>query len=511
MWDMQKKTKYKNGIYYTPQRVSDELINNFCELNQIESGDVLNILDPACGEGALLNALMKKIGTNHIYEGCDLFRPKIKISDCRFNKVDFFNYDVHTKFDAIITNPPFIQFGRINETRRNDLFNLFVEGFPVNRRCDLWVYFLLKSTLHLKSNGSIAAILPWSFLEADYAKELRDWLLDKFESIQILLLNDKHFEGTEKRILLLWLNKYRKKTTSLKIGFSNNINEEHSFQEIETTKFNQSGLICEIGFDTNKIIEQAIEKGFKPLKDFADVKIGIVTGANNYFIKSEVKAKNLGFVSDNELIYTSTKELEGLFTKSEPKKVMLNFSKMNNKIKKYISKGIKSEYHKRRHCELRVERNKKWYDIDLGEIPDAFVMYRTSKYPYLSLNPKKYYCTNSIHKIIFSKKITLNQKKWIALSFLSSVSQLSLEHYSRHYGNGMIKLEPSSIKQSIVFVSEKKIDIKIYNKVSRLLLNNKREEASIIATNYIREQANLSKSLVKNSTQTLKDIHKRRK
>jgi hypothetical protein len=60
----------------------------------------------------------------------------------------------------------------------------------------------------LKNGGSIGAIFPWAFLQADYAQPVRKLLAEKFESIEYSALSGKYFEDAQERVVLVWLKNY---------------------------------------------------------------------------------------------------------------------------------------------------------------------------------------------------------------------------------------------------------------------------------------------------------------
>ncbi len=110
-----------------------------------------------------------------------------------------------------------------------------------------------------------------------------------------------------------------------------------------------------------------------------------------------------------------------------------------------------------------------------------------AKFPYLLRNVNRIQCTNSIHRIYF-KKLSATEKKWIQISLLSVAGQLSLEAYSKTYGRGILKIEPSSLKRTLVLKKSDKTINTIFSEVERMLLENDRIGAMRIATDFINKQ-----------------------
>jgi adenine-specific DNA-methyltransferase len=171
----------RNGIFYTPSELAYHLVKPL--INKPK----LTVFDPAYGEGSLLLAAEKiyknkypKLKSILLY-GCDKL-PKdglLKhLPNDNFIKQDFFQFPINQKFDGIVSNPPFVRHHLLSNTNRIKYQRKIKNICEINRFTDLWGYFLIKSTSHLKEHGCLAAILPWSFLQADYALPIREFLIE---------------------------------------------------------------------------------------------------------------------------------------------------------------------------------------------------------------------------------------------------------------------------------------------------------------------------------------------
>ena len=77
------------------------------------------------------------------------------------------------------------------------------------------------------------------------------------------------------------------------------------------------------------------------------------------------------------------------------------------------------------------------------------------------------------------------EKKWIHISLISNIGQLSLETYSKTYGRGMLKIEPRSLKEALTLRKHDPVINEIYDEVQILLKANNKAKASEVATNFI--------------------------
>lgn len=480
------------GKYYTPENLAKFLVRTLISKQNIK------IFDPAYGEGSLLIAAEEFCKSNNIEHsifGCDIdpsCNLPIQLKRDGIKHIDFINYSTEDKYDYIVMNPPYIRHHKINSDKKNEWSKYISDICKLDITCDLWAYFLVKTTSMLKESGSIGAILPWSFLQAEYSIKIREFLSDNYEKIKILCLNNSFFKDTEERVLVLWLCNYNVKCNSFEIGYGNSIDEEIKYVKINKKEW-ESEFFTD--HDVNSLINLCINKyEFKRFGEFADIKIGVVTGANNFFVLTKDKINELNLKKKNYIpILRSSKEFCGLnFNGYDPTHKLIRI-KDNELFKKYIEEGKNENFHTRTHSLLREP----WYKISEGKIPDAFFPYRITDIPYLAFNDSNLQSTNSIHRVYFKSDVSEYEKKWIQLSLLSVFGQLSLESYSKIYGSGVLKIEPRSLKNAVVINKKTKIPKKMFSNISSLLNNRKKNEAMMLASNYIKAKLEIPDTLYK--------------
>lgn len=501
--------KKQNGVYYTPKNLAKLLVK------PLRKKQYKDIFDPACGDGSLLRALYSSASVQRrtkLY-GCDIDPNSITFDKAFFTHADFMKFDLGKKFDVIVMNPPYVRYHRLSKANRDtyaafakNTFNITIQSKP-----DLWFYFLLKSLLYLKKNGAVAAILPRSFLQADFAMPLRKLLMNKFEHVRVLSVGQGCFNETQERVILLWLFGFGEKAKKIEFSYISSLQESISYEEIEQESWIRGkgslASVCEIN---DLLREYASKYDFTRFGDYADVKIGIVTGANKFFVVDSehplVKgAKGIETVP----ILTSCKEFHGLhFNGYKPDVLLLNFhSRLSRKGLDYIAFGEGRKYNLRAHA---LNRNP-WYSLDIENLPDAFFPYRATYIPYLAFNDSWLRCTNSIHRIYFSSSITESQKRWIQLSLLSYIGQLSLEYYSKIYGSGVLKIEPGKLKEILVSKGKGKISNKDYAKVEDLVSKGRKLDAVKISTQIINEKLGISRTLASQTRRLYQKLSTQRK
>ena len=336
---------------------------------------------------------------------------------------------------------------------------------------------------HLNYGGSIAAILPWSFLQADYAVKVRKVLYENFRQIKLIAFNQPFFQDASERVVFLYLSNFGNECKNIKIAYSNSHKEDYQFQFCKVNDWLRSKILFGSIQKDFKVIEQDLINiyNFKSLDELCKIKIGVVTGANKFFIKNLGEWDSIR-INKKHLQPIITKSTELAVEKENDLKWILSLNESNErKHRDYLNTGITKKLHLRSHCKNR----KPWYSINMGSLPDAFFPYRVKEYPYLAYNFLRCTSTNSVHRIYFKNQISLNQRYWLIICSLSIFSQLSFSVNCKTYGRALMKLEPGGLKNCILSPLPQKGIKKQYDSILKLILSNEKEKAVKLSTQIV--------------------------
>jgi len=319
------------GIYYTPDRLA-RVLAEWAIRDRSDS-----ILEPSFGGCSMLTAAVDRLRTlsanapqKQLY-GYDVdpqaFVHLKKIIPGpipkNFVRGDFLKAErlhLGKKVRAVIGNPPFVSYHRMDPDQRNSVKAWRSAHSPVlfHNTASLWAYFLLHALQFLEAGGRLAFVLPAAFNTADYAKPLVNSLAAKFRAIQIFDVAEQMFleAGTRERTVVL-----------LAEGFSENTNEgicevQHisvpTIDALENTLSEKRGN-CEIfaalprSFSMNELQRNT---RFIPLGRLATVSIGEVVGDTRFLVKSHRDWSELGIPSKYLVpIVTRSKQILGIALK----------------------------------------------------------------------------------------------------------------------------------------------------------------------------------------------------
>jgi len=456
--------KKHTGSYYTPDYLADFISKRV--LSFFENRTRISVLEPSVGDGAFVNSLSNNRSSLSIklsaldinIEELEKASNKCFQNNSEFIKTDFLEYKPKNKFSVIIGNPPYIKKNLLSNKQIELIKGIHKEeGLSEKSVKNIWITFLIKSISHLSNNGVLSFILPSELLQVKYAEEIRVYLKNEFERIEIFTFNDLMFEcKSQDTIVLFAYKKHKEKGEFFSNISSVNELENNSFILRQNTQLVESNIKWTHHFlnaEELTFLYQLKEK-LKTVDYYSLSKPGIVTAANKYFIidKKTEKEYNLskytkpiiqkGLYVNGSVVFDKQdfKELE----KSKYPSRLLQLSNksiISKSLKDYLLIGEGLEIQDRYKCRIR----NKWYIIpNISTKPEGFFFKRSHLYPKLLKNSSDAFVTDSAYKIEMKDSFDLNS---FIYSFYNTLTLVFSEIEGRYYGGGVLELTPSEFKK----------------------------------------------------------------
>jgi adenine-specific DNA-methyltransferase len=507
MMDLNRKREF--AAYYTPSSISELL----CSIAIKKSDEI--ILEPSFGGCSFLesswNALSKvgsRVPQSQIF-GCDVDRiafknlktnfPKAVVSN--FIQKDFLKSSPSdfsaSEFTTIIGNPPFLP---IDKFKNKELaWNIAKQrDLALSKKSSLWAYFVLHSLNFLRKNGNLYFVVPDSLSFTNYGKQLTEYLKRKFEKLTIIRFEEKFFQavGTPEKTSFLLCEGYE---TERQNSFT-----EYKCDSLSKLDFGNLSLnlSADIGCDVSNLSLRSTESvKYLKLSDVAECRIGIVTGANDYLLQSKewLAGKDVPsryfypvLSKSNELTGIQLKKTDvSLKIRQNQISFLIDFPKIYRhdrqlyyRLKRTIPKSVLNNA----TFDYRT-KTKKWFMYDDKNIPDLFLSYHTAFGPRVVINTAKLNTTNSLHRVYLKRGFkSLDVKKIISISLLTSISRNSASENGRRYGSGILKLEPGDAKNVLVPIpiSYSKLTLNnTFKMIDKCLRNNDLRMAIKLADKFV--------------------------
>ncbi|MHA1225878.1 MAG: Eco57I restriction-modification methylase domain-containing protein [Candidatus Hodarchaeales archaeon] len=555
-----KKTNEKELLELIFSNKANKTINEEQrkEINELLSD--IRIIDPSCGTGLFLVGMINIIKNlvnleqldlfDNIY-GFDIDSESIKLAklfffhvvnsetakldfQANFQKIttnitvkDFMKSEMENeRYDLIIGNPPYIRHHTISHQYKYILlpeFNKALKKYfrkittKIDKKADLYIYFILKSIILLNEGGTLAFIISRAWLSSKYSDILTEVFKNYFRLKLILeaprdfwfdaaikthvIVGNKCEKGEKSNDTSLIMSKKTIKYLPEKILANslvkNSSQEILNFTEkIRITLYEDSYLrISRISNVENllrideknfpilrldyllapKILLELLQKNrssFCRLGELGKVQMGSTTGYNRYFYLDNEKVRLLDI--EDEFLHKMTKSPRDWKTLDttyvESNLYVLNIKESVTKYEnakaviRYL-KEIEPKLLKRPYFKNKNKSN--WYIIQLV-IPQFLIPNMTFKRSFIALNKGNLHIDKQFIGFTFEKTANEDQLYAFLAIVNSTISNLLREiQGTKTLGLGSLKISLAEAKNLLV-INPYKIPEKLQRNLARL-------------------------------------------
>jgi len=458
------------GGFYTPEPIAAFLLK--WGINGSNNSDVL---EPSCGDGVFLEQLGKLGLPFHSVTAIELDSEEaekadsIPLKDKLVINDDFHTYCNNTvqRFDLVIGNPPYIRYQYFAPEQQVAAEDIFIRaGLTYSKLTNAWVSFVVGSSLLLKEEGGkIGFVLPAEILQVSFAKQLRSFLAHYFNKINIISFKKLVFPNIQQEVVLLMCEKDNSKNHNIE---HIELNDADDLGKLDVARLKSPQK--RIDFKSNKwtfyFLEQeeidflenvAKNKKIPTIGKYANVEVGITTGANDFFtvplstvseygledyakpmVGRSVQVNSVVFTPDDWDANRNSKAKAHLLVFPDRKRL----KPLNGAIK-YISEGEKNGIQNGYKCGIRED----WFVVPSLRISDALFIRRNNIYPRLIINEAKAYTTDTMHRVFVHPGIDI---KAFTASYYNSLSLAFAEVSGRSHGGGVLELMPNETERILL-------------------------------------------------------------
>ncbi len=453
------------GAFFTPRAVTGFL----AEWAIRSASD--RVLEPSCGDGAILSAAverLRELGDPASIRGFELHEESASaarrlLADLRQDGTievgDFLATTARPLFDAVIGNPPYIRYqGFTGDARARGLAAALVQGVRLSKLASSWAAFVIHAAAYLAPGGRLALVLPAELLASNYAQEVRDFLVQRFASVSVVLFGRHVFPGVQTEALLL-LAEGAGGCNVVRFSAVDDVGQLPSvtFDTVIDVRQGQRWTTALVSLDAQQHLQDMATAGaVAPLSAWGRLSLGAVTGNNGYFLLSPERARELGLASTDVVpvspagsshlrALTLTKRMHESMGVEGARSLLFRPEEPSAAALAYIAEGEAMGVQEAYKCRVRTP----WWRTPLPAPPDLFFTYMNEATPQMAANPARLHYVNSVHGLYLNEDYK-DLADVLALAALNSATGLSAEISGRAYGGGILKMEPREAARLLV-------------------------------------------------------------
>lgn len=480
-----QEERNKLGQFATPPKLAMDIVRASREL--IGNSEEIRFLDPAFGTGAFYFALLECCSDLHLNwargyeidphygsETIELWNDTaldLRIAD--FTKSNLPNFE-QDKANFLICNPPYSRHHHLSSDEKLRLQRLAnqITGMRISQLSGLYCYFILISHSWLADNGLACWLVPSEFMDVNYGQQLKKYLTTCVSLLRVHRFSPKELQFGDALVSssVIWFRKTKpSKNCKVEFTYGGTIKEPRKRRILSIDSMRDMRKWNHLSNVVRVSNTDAIDKSTSPkLSDFFQVRRGLVTGANKFFLLSSAKVSKYNLPTEfltpvlPSPRYLLSDEVQADDAKNPILKqplFLLNCSLPERIIQvdypslwEYLQSGIQMGIHERYLCRHRSP----WYSQERRD-PTLFLCtymgresIRNPKPFRFILNHSKAIAANgylmlyptSCLERAFERDPGLIRIAWEALNAITSQDLVS---EARVYGDGLYKLEPREL------------------------------------------------------------------
>lgn len=393
-------------------------------------------------------------------------------------QTDFFDLDPSAAppVDVVVGNPPFIRYQRFaGKSRDKAIRRAREQRVNLSKLSSSWAPFVVHATSLIRPGGRLAMVLPMEIGHAAYARPVLEHLRLSFGQVTFLTFRRRLFPDLNEDTLLVLADDkgvaparfYVRDMANSGMLRKTQVRDRRSIggiQRLDAQAISQGRERL-----VNYLLPRKTRELYKELKasektaslgQLADVGIGYVTGANEFFHISPREALDWA-IPDEYLTravrrgrsltgvrFTDQDWSDGLSAGETGYLLRIeNGAPLPSSVQKYIAFGEKKGYSDTYKCRTRSP----WYSVPHVHEADAFLTYMSGHSPQFVVNDAGAVAPNSLHIVRVRPDAAIDGEVLAGL-WVNSLTSLSAEIEGHSLGGGMLKLEPTEAENVLMVI-----------------------------------------------------------
>lgn len=462
------------GGYYTPAPVA-RFLSRWALADGAES-----VLEPSCGDGAFFRAVLEHEQPPAVVHGVELDPVEaVKAQQVlgpvtderRVYPMDFLMFAETSgvaRYDATVGNPPYIRYQFLSAETQQLARDLYARhGLPFTKHLNAWAPFIVDSLDRLSPGGRVAMIIPAELMNVIHAGGLRLFLLEQCSKVLLIdtqeLIFDEALQGT---VLLMAVKRQEDDADECGLAVTHELTNGFLERDpgevfdaapfVPTPPSSTKWMTSLLTVDEQEVLARVLAlPAVRRFEDVATVGVGIVTGANKFFLVPDSVVEEFELHQFAKPMFGRSYHVPGVVYseavhgENAARGLATNFlhfgptpfEELPEGAQRYIQKGEAEGLHERYKCRIREP----WYDVPSVRSAAMGLLKRCHEAPRLIANEMAAYTTDTAYRV--GSHLS---PEALTVGFFNSLTALSSEMTGRAYGGGVLELVPSEIRSLVV-------------------------------------------------------------
>ena len=293
------------GQFSTPTELALEILRYARE--RLDDVAEVRFIDPAIGTGSFFSALLRSFPPELVTRavGYEIDRhyaePAAKLwidTSLELRPEDFTLAEppsTDEQFNLLICNPPYVRHHYIDRKDKQRLKTILSEtlGIKMSGLAGLYCYFLCVSHRWMAKGGLSGWLIPSEFMDVNYGSSVKRYLLDNVKLLHVHRFDPKEVQFGDALVssAVVWFTKERAPLNhEVRMSYGGTLLNPKLERSVPIDSLRESAKWTHYPVKQGTSNFQSLT-----LSDFFDIKRGLATGKNRYFILSidEIEDRSL--------------------------------------------------------------------------------------------------------------------------------------------------------------------------------------------------------------------------
>ncbi len=444
------------------------------------------VLDPSCGDGALLVAAARRLlalgaapaDVLHAVHGYDADGEACARAARRLQEAagaatglirhqDFLRAEPRSRLPFHRSAPAAVSVvlgaiaggGTASAAARREAHRAAAEaGIELPQGTPPWAALVVHAASFARADGRLALVVPAGLLRAHYAADVRSYLAQLFPALTVITF-ERPVGGAGEIAVLLGAAEGRAGVHAVRVADPAALATALGELTAEVPQVAEAAALrwssASLPTPAQALLRSLQRAGIlRRLGDLVRIDAGVVTGANGFFLLSASAARRIdpGYLRpalpsarDAAGLVFRAADWEGLKTSGRPCYLLAipAEAKPDAGTRAHLERGKREGVSERVTCRRRPT----WYALPAPRAPAALLPYLCPRWPRMLLNEASVTHANALHSVQPQRGVNMEA---VVTAFTSTAALLGCELIGRHYGNGVLKLEPAEVENLLV-------------------------------------------------------------